>query len=146
MNADGVVYIDTSALAKWYLNEEGSDTFSAYIQTLDSAIISTLTRTEIRSLLARRRRMGDLDVGLEPVLYAAFQDDISSGHLQLYTVANERFDEAANLLALYPEQPLRTLDALHLAVAKHYGIGAIATADTVMANAAAAMGFAVRTF
>lgn len=146
MSANGVVYIDTSALAKWYMNEAGSDAFSAYIQTLDIAIISTLTRTEMRSLLARRRRMGDLDAGLEPVLYAAFQDDISSGHLQLYAVANECFDEAANLLTLYPEQPLRTLDALHLAVARHYGIDALATADTVMANAATAMGFAVQTF
>ena len=48
--------------------------------------------------------------------------------------------EAVHLINRYPDHPLRTLDALHLAVAVHAGIDAIATADTVMADAATAMG------
>jgi len=42
-------YLDTSALAKWYLNEPGSDAFVAYLQGLDSAAISGLTRAEMRN-------------------------------------------------------------------------------------------------
>jgi hypothetical protein len=45
-----------------------------------------------------------------------------------------------------PKYPLRTLDALHLAVARHEQVDAIATADSVMAETAQAMGFAVARF
>ena len=32
MNADDRVYLDTSALAKWYLSEPGSEIFVEYLQ------------------------------------------------------------------------------------------------------------------
>jgi mono/diheme cytochrome c family protein len=54
--------------------------------------------------------------------------------------------EAVSLIARYQEHPLRTLDALHLAVARHEQVDAIATADGVMADTAEAMGFAVARF
>jgi len=139
-------YLDTSALAKWYLNEPGSDAFVAYLQGLDSAAVSGLTRAEMRSLLARRRRMGDFDAALETVLFSAFLDDIASGALVLYPMDDARFDDAVNLIGRYPEHPLRTLDALHLAVARHLGLETFATADAVMASAARAIGFSVDQF
>jgi uncharacterized protein len=146
MSADGRVYLDTSALAKWYLNESGSEAFVRYVQSLDVAVISSLTHTEMRSLLARRRRMGELTHELESVVYATFLDDISAGSLQTYPIEDARFAEAVNLIARHPEHPLRTLDALHLAVARHCEVDALATADTVMADAATAMGLAVQRF
>lgn len=146
MNADNITYIDTSALAKWYLNEQNSGAVSAYIQKLDVAIISSLTCVEMRSLLARRRVMGEIDIELELILYAAFHDDISSGHLQLYSVKNSNFEEAANLITRYPSHSLRTLDALHLAIVRHYGIKSVATADRVIAKVAAEMGCSVKLF
>jgi len=146
MNAERRAYLDTSALAKWYLNEPGSEVFVRYIQGLDVAVISSLTQTEMRSLLARRRRMGELTHELESVVYASFLDDITQGSLQLYSVEDARFAEAVNLISRYPEHPLRTLDALHLAVARHWEVETLATADAVMAGAAVSMGFAVRRF
>lgn len=143
---DSAVYLDTSALAKWYLNEAGSEEFVAYLRGLDSAVISSLTRPEMRSLFARRRRMGDFDAGLEALLFSAFLDDIASGALLLYPVADARFDDAANLIGRYPEHSLRILDALHLAVARHLNLGSIATADAVMMAAAQSMGFSVVRF
>ena len=65
MSTERRVYIDTSALAKWYLKESGSDAFVKYLQTLDVAVIISLTVTEMRSLLSRRRRMGELTVEIE---------------------------------------------------------------------------------
>ncbi len=144
--SSAAVYLDTSALAKWYVNERGSDVFVAYLQGLDSAIISSLTRTEMRSLLARRRRMGDFDAGLEAILFSALLDDIASGALLLQPVDDARFDDAVNLIGRYPEHPLRTLDALHLSVARHLGLETLATADAVMADAARSMGFSVDQF
>jgi predicted nucleic acid-binding protein len=139
-------YLDTSALAKWYLNEAGSERFVDYLQGLDSAIISSLTRTEMRSLLARRRRMSDIDTALETLLFSALLDDIASGALLMHPVDDARFDEAAILIARYPEHPLRTLDALHLAVARDLRLDTVATADAVMADAASAIGFGVARF
>ena len=146
MSADNSAYLDTSALAKWYLNEQNSDEFSVYIQKLDVAIISSLTCIEMRSLLARRRRMSEINIELESTIYATFQDDISYGHLQLYQVENLIFEVAADLINRYPKYPLRTLDALHLAIVKSFGIELMATADDAMAKIATEMGCIVTLF
>lgn len=146
MSAERRVYIDTSALAKWYLNESGSGAFVDYLQTLDVAVISSLTVTEMRSLLSRRRRMGELTVALESVLFSAFLEDIDRGWLQRYPIDDSRFDETARLITRYPEHPLRTLDALHLTIATQVGVTELATADAVMANAATSIGFEVARF
>lgn len=146
MSAEQRAYLDTSALAKWYLNEVGSEAFVDFLQGLGSAVISSLTITEMRSLLSRRRRMGDLSVEIESLLFAALIDDIDRGWLLQTPIVNARFAEATNLIARYPEHPLRTLDALHLTVAADLGVSVVATADGVMANAAASMGFQVARF
>ena len=146
MLTEARAYLDTSALAKWYLNEQGSEAFVTFLQGLDSAVISSLTQTEMRSLLSRRRRMGDLSAELESLLFAAFLEDIDRGWLQRYPFDDARFAEASNLISRYPEQPLRTLDALHLAQAAQAGIPMLATADAVMAETASLMGFAVERF
>ena len=146
MSAEKRAYLDTSALAKWYLNEAGSEAFVEFLQGLDSAVISSLSVTEMRSLLSRRRRMGDLSVELESVLFAALLDDIDRGWLQSYPLDDARFAEATNLIARYPEHPLRTLDALHLTVAAGLAVSIVATADGVMADAALSMGLQVVRF
>lgn len=146
MSADDRVYLDTSALAKWYLNEPGFEIFVEYLQGVDVAIIGRHTHTEMRSLLSRRRRMGELNAELESVLYAAFLDDIARGWLQDHPVNDVCFDQAVNLITRYPEHPLRTLDALHLALVNHLAVETLATADRVMAEAASAMGLTVRQF
>lgn len=146
MSAERRAYLDTSALAKWYLNEEHSEDFVAYLRGLDVAVISSVTHTEMRSLLSRRRRMGELTTELESLLFAAFTEDLDRGWLQLYPVEDPRHREATHLINRYPDHPLRTLDALHLAVAVNIGVPMLATADAVMAAAAAAMGFEVARF
>jgi len=146
MSAERRAYLDTSALAKWYLNEPGSDDFVSYLRGLDGAVISSLTVTEMRSLLSKRRRMGDLTVALEAVLFAALLEDLDRGWLQRYPMEDARFDEATHLMTRYGDHSLRTLDALHLAQAAHAGIAMLATADAVMDNAASSMGFDVARF
>ena len=146
MSAERRAYLDTSALAKWYLNEQGSETFVCFLQGLDVAVISSLTVLEMRSLLSRRRRMGDVSVDLEHQLFAAFLEDIDRGWLQRYPLDDARYSEATTLIARHPEQPLRSLDALHLTVAAHAGIPMLATADAVMAAAGLSMGFQIAQF
>lgn len=140
MNAESV-YIDTSALAKWYLNEKNSDAFATWIQSIDQPIISELTETEMRCLLARRRRMNELDRESETKIFAVFQNDIASGHLSRPKMEKGCFEQATLLIECLPQIPLRTLDALHLAIAQQLRVETIATADTVFAKAAASLDF-----
>ena len=65
-------YLDTSALAKWYLNESGSEQFAAWIAEQDDTHISTLTVTEFRCLLARRERMKELGSTSAQQIFATF--------------------------------------------------------------------------
>lgn len=52
-----LAYIDTGALAKWYLPESGSESFSEWMGQREDTCISSLTITEFRCLLSRRQRM-----------------------------------------------------------------------------------------
>ena len=141
-----IAYIDTSALAKWYLPEQHSENFRDYIIGLGTAYISGLTVVEIRCLLARRRRNRQLGHADEQRVFAAFQNHIEQGHLTVYDVASHHFAEASNLIAMLPQCALRTLDALHLAVVTDAGLSAVATADQGFSEAATALGLATKLF
>jgi uncharacterized protein len=146
MNDNGPVYLDTSALAKWYLNEARSEDVENYLQKTGVASISDLTVVEFRCLLARRRRAGELDLPLETRVFATFQEDLREGHLDRRAIPAGAFETAVNLIVLLLDEPLRTLDALHLAAARGLGASTIATADRVMIRAAEKLGFSVARF
>ena len=139
-------YLDTSALAKWYLNEPFSAEFDAFIQEQPAAVISRLTVVEFRCLLARRRRAGEITKTIETRVYAAFEADAGAGSLQVYPVVDEHLIAALGLLARLGKYPLRTLDALHLAIAQGIHCQQMATADKIMADAGKAAGLRVVRF
>jgi predicted nucleic acid-binding protein len=139
-------YVDTSALAKWYLNEPQSEEFEAFIISRPDAAICRLTVVELRCLLARRRRAGDITGAHETRTIEAFAADIASGALGVYAVEDADFQTAVNLIGELRRHPLRTLDALHLAVAQRLDAQVIATADRVMAAACRTLGLVTETF
>lgn len=145
MSAD-VPYLDSSALAKWYLSEAGSAEFVEFIRTRQVALISRLTVVEIRSLLARRRRSGDITIEYQQDAVRTFDSDVRKGFLHVEPLSDSQAVIAADFIDRLADQPLRTLDALHLAVARTTGTRLIATADRALARAAQALGFATITF
>jgi len=96
--------------------------------------------------MARRFRELDLDAKTQGKVLATFEGDIALGHLVLLPHTVESFLTAESLLGAYPDIPLRSLDALHLGVMRSAGIEVLATADRVMAQAAAALGMECRVF
>ena len=138
MNA---AYIDTSALAKWYLPEARSEEFSTWIQKQKDTCISSLSVTEFRCLLARRRRMKELSEAQVQQIYAGFQKDINDGHLQVYPVNDLQVQNAALLIDSLPANALRTLDAMHLSIARDIPATVLASAERVMLDAGEALGF-----
>ncbi|HEC90320.1 MAG TPA: PIN domain-containing protein [Alphaproteobacteria bacterium] len=129
-------YLDTSALAKWYINEPGSEAFEQFVRGLSDAIISRLTATELRCLLARRRRGGEIGQDYESKAFASFEHDIAAGHLRVHGCHDAHFVDAVYLINRLDQIPLRTLDAIHLAIALDARADTLATADKVMARAA----------
>lgn len=133
-------YIDTSALAKWYLNEARSEDFEAFIRREPVASISRLTVLEFRCLLARRRRAKQIDARTEKLVLAAFDADLRQGFLAVHPLEDTHAVAAIEILSLLKTHPLRSLDALHLGIIRMQGISKVATADRVLAVAAAALG------
>lgn len=131
-----LVYLDTSAIAKWYLNESRSDEFATWIQDQDDTHISSLTVLELRCLLARRKRRAEISADLEKRIFAAFQADIQAGYLIHHAVQDSHVTHATRLLDRLAPIALRTLDAIHLRIAIDLGSAALATADRTMAKAA----------
>lgn len=140
------LYVDTSALAKWYINESDSDAFDDFIRDHAGATISRLTVVEMRCLLARRRRNREISARVERDAFRLFEADICGGFLVVLAMSDAHFVAAADLLERLRHLPLRTLDALHLAVAGSNRVTMIATADRIMVDAARALEFDTKVF
>ena len=138
-------YLDTSALAKWYINEPFSEEVEDYLSALPYALISSLVIVEMRSLLLRRRRSGEIESTLVERIWTTFREDQATGSLVVLEVKDEHLRSAERLLDRV-ETPLRTLDALHLALAESSKATECVTADRTMAAGARGVGLRVRTF
>ena len=141
-----MVYLDTSALLKRYVPETSSEAFELYLSTLIPAAVSRLTLVELRSGLARKRREGAIAPNRERAAIAEIRIDLQDGVLQLQPASDQHFVDAFHLIDKLRTIPLRTLDALHLAIAQATGSDELATADETMAKAAKALGMRVAFF
>ena len=112
-------FLDTSALAKLYHREVGSDVIEQIFQSPDSVLlISRLSTIELHSVFARRIRMGELEQDGFELLRQGFFADIVARRLTVVRVTDEHFRAAQTLLIEHAtDRSLRTLDALQLAVA-----------------------------
>ncbi len=142
----GSAYLDTSALAKWYFEENNSEPLKNYIGQLDTAIISPLVKTEMRCVCARRRRRHEITPEMEMQIYSIFENDLEQGHLLLYPMDDSIYEHAIRLLNAFNTYALRTLDAIHLATLQSHHIQQLATADEVLASVAQELGLEVRFF
>ena len=145
MNA-AALYIDTSALAKWYLPEPFSDAVEALLESAGSVLVSRLTSVEFRCLHQRKLRDRQISKQVAQLNQQLFEDHLRQGILHITPVSDSSFSFADALIAKMASTPLRTLDALHLAVAHASGCKEFATADKTQASAAKALGLRTHTF
>lgn len=120
-------YLDTSALVKLVVAEQESEALLSWINDTETDWVSSdLARTEL--IRAVRRVVPERAVRAREVLES----------VTLIEVTTQTFEEAARI-----DPPLlRSLDALHLAVALDLGddLDALVTYDDQLAEAAAANG------
>jgi predicted nucleic acid-binding protein len=108
-----VFFADTSALAKRYVQETGSDwTLSWILPSAENVvIIAELAIVEMASLLARHIRDGSLSESNVNTLQANFLLHVNREYLVI-PQTNDVIDRARQLVI---QHPLRTLDAVQLA-------------------------------
>lgn len=140
------VYIDTSALAKRYVSERGSDAFDAFVHECeDELVISPLVHVEFESVLQRLKREGLLDTAQLRRARDAFHDDLGASLWSVRAFEPGAFHRASELLRAL-RTPLAALDALHLGSALSFGCDSLASADRSLLQAASSSRLAVHAF
>lgn len=134
-------YVDTSVLAACYLPEPGSAAANRLLASLDLPAISALTEIELCSALSRRVRAKELSEESGHQVLSLFRSHVEGGFFRLLPLDQRDFRQAREWLSRF-STPLRTLDALHLAVAVSNGLSMV-TADRPFARAARRLGVEV---
>ena len=106
-------YFDTSALVKFYVEEEGTARILHLADNLegDRIVVLDVTLLEARSAVRRRERQGDISGSVANQILHQIEEDASSLYL-VQPFSSGVMEEAARLLDTHP---LRTYDALQLA-------------------------------
>ena len=150
MDFEGVLmshtYIDTSALLKAYVPERGSSGFVEWMELEHEPCISSLSVIEMRYAVGRRTRAGLISTRRGASVLADFEAERHTARYRELDWPVTAFESAWELFAQVSPIPLRTLGALHLAVAKHFRCTSFATADRVQGEAAHRLGFVVYPF
>jgi predicted nucleic acid-binding protein len=134
-----ILYLDTSALLKLYVEEDGSTLVRDGVGRASHLATSAIAYVEVHSALGRRRRGGDLS----PADFRRSTREFEEGWERYVRVdvADPLVREAARLAV---EHLLRAYDAIHLASALAVRVGGgtmFASWDDDLDSAAAGEGF-----
>ncbi|MBI1864453.1 MAG: type II toxin-antitoxin system VapC family toxin [Nitrospirae bacterium] len=132
------VYVDTSVLTAYYSPETHSQRVQTFLLGIPQPAVSWLTETEIASAMARKVREGSLPRTQAVEIWSLFHSHLVEGYFWRLPVASEHYELAASWIASF-KIPLRTLDALHLAVAVFERLP-LATLDRSLVKAARTIG------
>jgi uncharacterized protein len=134
------IYYDTSALAKAYASETGSADVDDFLSRASVNYLSELNRVELRCMLARRMRSGEIDAVQEHAVWSQFELDIAAEHFDVLPVPPAAWAVAREMIERVTPIALRTLDALHVAIASTIPSVTFVTADRAQRDAALALG------
>ena len=142
-------FLDTSALAKLYRKEVGSDFVDrVFSESGSQYVISLLTIVELESVFALKARTGEIDQQAVTIARRRLEADLGRSRLLVAAVNEDHFRRAKQLLVKHGAiEALRTLDALQLSVAlglKRAGLATVfVAADQQLCRVATLEGFAV---
>ena len=136
-------FVDTSALAKRYVFETGSDWVRSWILPSQNhaIIVSAIVNVEMTSLVMRRERENSVTSAERIRILNNFLRHLDR-HYQVVALDDKLFKEARQMLV---KHPLRSLDAIQLASALRAAIvldnqPTFVSADRRLLEAAAAEG------
>jgi uncharacterized protein len=136
-----MAYFDTSVLLPYYCPEALSGKSEGLISGDDEPSISPLTGVEFASAISRKVREKTLRLPDAQKIWNLFETHRRLGYYIERPVEARHFDLAASFLTRF-RTPLRTLDALHLAIAALL-TARLVTADAVLAKSGTLLGIDV---
>jgi len=133
-----MIYVDTSVLVAYYAPELLSDDAERVVRSVALPAISGLVEVELFSAVARKVRQGELLPAEAEKIRAKFLFHLDNRYYLRLPLDADHTVMARNWLA-GARVPLRTLDALHLAIAAR-AEKRLVTADRQLARAADLLG------
>jgi predicted nucleic acid-binding protein len=107
-----LLFLDTSALAKLYIKETGTERMLELVQPHENQLaILSLARVELRAAIRRRMRLGDLSEAFADAVIADFANHLRTV-FEIQPVSEDVFEACSSLL---DKHSLRAYDALQLA-------------------------------
>jgi predicted nucleic acid-binding protein len=134
-------YLDTSVLVAYYCPEAISEQVQDFLSIQVKPAVSFLTEVELFSAIARKVRMGELGRADGNRILSQFISHLDSNLFSITPVETHHWRLARGWLGLF-NTPLRTLDALHLAIASVENFELV-TSDQQLINAADTLGVKV---
>jgi predicted nucleic acid-binding protein len=109
-------FLDTSAVAKLYRSEAGSEFVDRiFSDPASQHLISRLSIVEMESVFALKARTGEIDQRAVLIARRRLEADLAHSRLLVAAVNDDHFRGARKLLIKYGStEALRTLDALQL--------------------------------
>lgn len=132
------VYADTSLLTAYYCPERGSDQAQSYLTARRNVAISWLTETEMISALSKKVREREISEEDARRIVKVFREHIEMGSYEVLSIGLRDYRDANRFIGRF-DTGLRTLDALHVAVAQREN-KTLATADIKLAEAVEHLG------
>jgi len=130
------LYVETSAVLRWLFGEEGGEAVRGRLAAAAKVATSRLTLIETRRVVRRAERDGRLTAAQAADVSAVFAQAASTWAIvELCDEIARRAEEG------FPSEPVRTLDAIHLASALFLrqsfpDLAVLSADDRVVANAA----------
>ena len=135
-------YLDTSVLAAYYCPEPLSEKVENFLLSSKNVFISDLTEVELTSAVSRKVREKELTASDANKILNQFQYHIDHQLYHYLSIDSSHYQHARKWIASF-NAPLRTLDAIHLALAATNNIELV-TSDKQLAQSAEYFGVDVQ--
>jgi uncharacterized protein with PIN domain len=106
------LYAESSAVLAWLLDEDSAPEVRRHLATAKLIVASDLTLIECDRVLTRAFELGELSEGEAADRHAHLA--VAAAHWHVMRIAPEVVDRSRQP---FPAEPIRTLDAIHLASA-----------------------------
>jgi hypothetical protein len=129
---------DTSAFAKRYIEENGSDIVTELCQKTNELYLCSLCVPEFISVLSRLKREGKISLSQYNTIKKNFLLDIRDA-----TILQINQEVIVGSIKLLEKHPLRTLDSLHIACAQIVNLDLFVSGDKRQLEAALSEGLKI---
>lgn len=138
-----MLFLDTSIIVSLYVHEDKSTKSQKLVSSYEPLAICPLAEVEFYSAIARLNQMKMLSKADAEHVLNSFSAHVEQGYFAFYPIDQNVYNKARQWLGEL-KTPLRSLDALQLAVADLNGL-VFATADRALSRSAKKLGVACKT-